>query len=195
MSLSLSARTRGGSGSRSPAVTGELAGTGEAAGSADALSTTAVSATGSGLAPETGLEVSTRSGGLEEMTRAGGLGESMRAGLAHGTGLGDSLCLGLGPRTGRGESILPALGRWVNNITTPTGHGEGGLTASFRERAGLKIIGLSEAMSTTRNLENILQQKEDIYFTKEAEEVKSARTAGGGEWEDLLAGVHGYNRG
>jgi hypothetical protein len=113
-------------------------------------------------------------------------------GLVHGTGLGDLLRSGLGPGSGRGESILPALGRWAKNITTPTGHGEGGLTAFFRERAGLKVTGLSESISTPRNLENILQQKEEVYFTKEAEEVKAVGTAGGGggEWEDLVAGVH-----
>jgi hypothetical protein len=112
----------------------------------------AVSDTGSCLVPETGLGVSTRSGGLGEMTRAGGLGKSMRSGLAHGNELGDSLRFGLGPGSGRGESILPALGRWATNITTPTGHGDGGLMTSFRERAGLKAMGLSDAMSTPRNL-------------------------------------------
>jgi hypothetical protein len=66
----------------------------------------------------------------------------MRSGLAHGTGIGDSLRSGLGPGSGRGESILPALGRWAKNITTPTGQGDGGLMASFRERAGLKVTGL-----------------------------------------------------
>jgi hypothetical protein len=35
----------------------------------------------------------------------------------------------------------------------------------------------------------------EVYFTKDAEEVKSVRTAGGGEWEDLVAGVHGYTHG
>jgi hypothetical protein len=50
-------------------------------------------------------------------------------------------------------------------------------------------------MSTPFNLENILKQKEEVYFTKEVEDVTSARTAGGGEWEDLMAGVHGYNHG
>jgi hypothetical protein len=127
--------------------------------------------------------------------RAGGLGESMWSCLAHGAGLGDSLPSGLGPGTGRGGSILPALGRWAKIITTPTGNGEGGLKASFRERAGLKFAGLSDALSTPRNLENILQQKEEVKFTKEVEEVKAARTAGGGEWEDLMARVHGYNYG
>jgi hypothetical protein len=94
----------------------------------------------------------------------------MRSGLAHGAGLGDSLRSGLGPGSGRGESILPALGRWAKNITTPTGQGDGGLTASFRERASLKATGLSDAMSTPRNLENVLQQKGDVYMTKEGEE-------------------------
>jgi hypothetical protein len=125
--------------------------------------------------------------------RVGGLGESMRSGLAHGTGLGDSLRSGLGSGSKRGESILPSLGRWAKHITPPTGHGEGGLMASFRERAGLKSTGLSDAMSTPHNLENVLQQKEEVYFTKEAEEEKAARKSG--EWEDLVAGVHGYNNG
>jgi hypothetical protein len=119
----------------------------------------------------------------------------MRLGLANGTGLGDSLRSGLGPGSGRGDSIIPALGRWAKTITTPTGNGEGGLTASFRERAGLKVTGLYDTMSNPRNLENILQQKEEVYFTKEVEDVKAARTSGGGEWEGLVAGVHGYNRG
>jgi hypothetical protein len=102
---------------------------------------------GSILATETGLGVSTRSGGLGETFRAGELGEYMQWSLAHGAGLGDSLRSGLVPVSGRGDSILPALGRWAQNITTPTGHGDGGLTASFRERAGLKAMGLSDAMS------------------------------------------------
>jgi hypothetical protein len=93
----------------------------------------------------------------------------MRSGLAHGTGLGDSLRLGLGPGSGRGESIIPELGRWDKHITTPTSHGDGGLTASFRKRAGLKVTGLSDAMSTPHNMENVLQQKGEIYMTKEAE--------------------------
>jgi hypothetical protein len=132
MPLSLSARMRGwGSGSQSPAGTGESAGTGSAAGAVDATGKTAVSDTGSGLVPETRLGVSIRSGGLGETMRAGELGEYMRSGLAHWTGLGDSLRSGLGPVTGRGESSLPVLGRWANTITTPTGNGEGGLMASF----------------------------------------------------------------
>jgi hypothetical protein len=94
------------------------------------------------MVPETGLRVSARSGGLGETMRAGGIGESMRSGLAHGTGRGDSLLLGLGSGSGRGESILPALGRWAKHITNPTGHGDGGLTASFRQRDGLKATGL-----------------------------------------------------
>jgi hypothetical protein len=150
---------------------------------------------GSSLAPETGLGVSTRSGGLGEMFRTGGLGESMRSSLAHGAGLGDSLRSGLGPGPGRGESILPALGRCANNITTTTGQGDGGLTASFRERAGLKVTGVSDAISTPRNHENVLEQKGDVYMTKEGEEENSARTSGGGEWEDVLGGIHGTNRG
>jgi hypothetical protein len=93
----------------------------------------------------------------------------MRSGPVHGNGLGDSLRLGLGPGYGRGGSILPSLGRWAKHITTPTSHGDGGLTASFHERAGLKVMGLSDAMSTPRNLENVLQQKGEIYMTKEAE--------------------------
>jgi hypothetical protein len=32
-------------------------------------------------------------------------------------------------------------------------------------------------------------------MTKEAEGEKSARTSGGGEWVDLVGGMHGYNRG
>jgi hypothetical protein len=130
---------RGGAGSRTPAAPGEAAGTGVTADVYDAPGTTAVSATRSSLAPETGIGVSTRSGGLGETIRAGGLGESMRSGLANGNGLGDSLRSGLGPGSGRGEPILPALGRWAKNITTPTSHGDGGLTASFRERDGLKV--------------------------------------------------------
>jgi hypothetical protein len=127
--------------------------------------------------------------------RAGGIGESMRSGLARVIGLGDSLRSGLGSRSARGESILPALGRWAKNTTTPTGHGDGGLTASFRERAGLKATGLSDAMSTPRNLENVLKQKGDVYLGKEVEGEKAARTSGGGEWVDLDGGMHGYNRG
>jgi hypothetical protein len=124
----------------------------------------------------------------------GGLGESMRSSLAHGSGLGDSLRSGVGPGSGRGESILPALGRWAKNITTPTGQGDGGLTASFRERAGLKATGISDAMSTLR-LENVIQQKGDVYTTKEGGEENSARTSGGGEWADVVGGIHGTNRG
>jgi hypothetical protein len=195
--MSLSARIwgGGGSGSRSPAVTGEAAKTGAAVGAADAPGTTAVSATGSGLVPKTGLGVSTRSGGLRETMRAGGLGKSMRSGQAHGNGLGDLLRLGIAPGTGRGESILQASGRWETTITTPTGNGEGGLMDSFRERAGLKVTGLYDAMSTPHNLENILQEKEELHFTKEVEDVKAARTAGGGEWEHLVARVYGYHHG
>jgi hypothetical protein len=76
------------------------------------------------------------------------------------------------------------LRRWAKNITTPTGHGECGLPASFRERYGLKATGLSNAILTQHNLENFLQQKEEVYCTKEAEEVRAVRTAGNkGEWE------------
>jgi hypothetical protein len=81
-------------------------------------------------------------------------------GSGPGTGLGDSTWSGLGPGTERGESILPVLGRWAKMMTNPTGNGEGGLAASFHERAGLKFTGLTDTMSTPRNLENILQQKE-----------------------------------
>jgi hypothetical protein len=114
------------------------------------------------MVPETGLGVQTRSGGLGETFWAGGLGESMRSGLARVTGHGDPLRSGLGSGSRRGESIPRALGRWAKHITTPTRKGDGGLTASFRERAGLKVMGLSDAMSTPRNLENVLQQKGDI---------------------------------
>jgi hypothetical protein len=151
---------------------------------------------GSSLAPETGLGVSTRPGGPSQAFRTGGLGETMRSGLAQGrAGLGDSFRSGLGPGSGRGESILPALGRLAKNITTPTGQGDGGLGASFRERAGPKATGLSDAMSTPRNLENVLQQKGQVYVTKEGEEENSAKTSGGGEWADVVGGVHGSNRG
>jgi hypothetical protein len=50
-------------------------------------------------------------------------------------------------------------------------------------------------MSTPRNLENVLQQKGQVYMTKEGEEGNSARTSGGGEWADVAGGVHGTNRG
>jgi hypothetical protein len=150
---------------------------------------------GSSLAPETGLGVSTRSGGLGEAFRTGGIGEYLRSGLAQGAGLGESFRSGLGPGSGRGESILPALGRWAKHITTPTGQGDGGLTASFRERARLKATGLSDVMSTPRNLEYVLQQKGQVYMTKEGEEGNSARTTGGGEWAGVVGGVHGTNRG
>jgi hypothetical protein len=149
----------------------------------------------SSLAPQTGIGVSTRSGGLGETFRTGGLGRSTRSSLAHGAGLGDSLRSGLCPGSGRGESILPSLGRWAKHITTPTGQGDGGLTASFRDRAGLKATGLSDAMSTPRNLENVLQQNGDVYTTKEGEEENSARTSGGGEWADVVGGIHGTNQG
>jgi hypothetical protein len=116
--------------------------------------------------------------------RAGGLGDSMRLVLAEGNGLGDSLRSGLGSGSGsgRGGSILSALGRWTKHITTLPGHGDGGLT------------GLSDAVSTPRNLENVLQQKGEVYMNKEAEGEKAARTSGGGEWADLVGGMHGYNR-
>jgi hypothetical protein len=127
--------------------------------------------------------------------RAGGLGESMWSGLAHDTVLGESLRSGLRSRSARGKSILPALGRWAKNITTPTGHGDGGLTASFRERAGMKATGLSDDMSTPRNLGNILQQKGEVYMGEEVEVEKTARKSGGGEWADLEGGMHGYNCG
>jgi hypothetical protein len=147
-------------GRRGLAATGEAAdGPGVAAVEANNTGTTIVSANISSLVPETGLGVSTRSGGLGETMRAGELGNSMLSGLAHGNGIGDSLRSGLWSGSARGESILPALGRWAKNITTPTGHGDGGLTASFSERDGLKVTGLSDAMSTPRNLENVLQQK------------------------------------
>jgi hypothetical protein len=56
--MSLSAIMRGGgAGMRSPASTGEAAGTGVESGAADAPGTTAVSATGSSLFPETGIGV------------------------------------------------------------------------------------------------------------------------------------------
>jgi hypothetical protein len=186
---------RVGASNRSPGATGEAAGTGVVTGAAGAPGTMAVSATGSSLVPETGLGVSTRSGGLGEMMRAGGLGESMRSGLAHGNGLSESLLSGLYSGSERGKSILPALWRWAKNITTPTGHGDGGLAASFRERAGLKAMGLSDAMSTPRNLENILQKKGEVYMNKEAEGEKAARTSGGSEWAYLVGGMHGYNLG
>jgi hypothetical protein len=44
------------------------------------------------------------------------------------------------------------------------GNGDGGLTASFRERAGLKGMGFSDAMSTSLSLDNIIQHKEDVSF-------------------------------
>jgi hypothetical protein len=119
----------------------------------------------------------------------------MRSGLAHGNGLGESLRSGLGTVSGRGESILPALGRSAKNITTLTVQGDGGLTESFHERAGLKVTGLSDTMSTPRNLENVLQQKGGIYMKKEAEGEKSGRTSGGGEWAYLVGGMHGLNCG
>jgi hypothetical protein len=150
---------------------------------------------GSSLAPDTGLGVSTRSGGLSEAFRTGGLGETMLSGLAQGAGLGDSFRSGLGLGSGRGESILPVLGRWAKNITTPTGQGDGSLTASFRERAGLKATGLSKAMSNPRNLENVLQPKGQVYVTKEGGEGNSARTLGGGELADVVGGVHGSSQG
>jgi hypothetical protein len=50
-------------------------------------------------------------------------------------------------------------------------------------------------MLTPRNLENVLQQKGDVYMTKEGEEENSARTSGGGEWADMVGGIHGINRG
>jgi hypothetical protein len=50
-------------------------------------------------------------------------------------------------------------------------------------------------MSTPRNLENVLQQKGQVYVTKEGEEGNSARTSGGGEWADVVGGVHGTHRG
>jgi hypothetical protein len=50
-------------------------------------------------------------------------------------------------------------------------------------------------MSTPRNLENVLQQKGDVYMTKEGEEENSTRTSGGGEWADVVGGIHGTNRG
>jgi hypothetical protein len=50
-------------------------------------------------------------------------------------------------------------------------------------------------MSTPRNLQNVLQQKGDVYMTKEREEENSARTSGGGEWADVVGGIHGTNRG
>jgi hypothetical protein len=80
-------------------------------------------------------------------------------------------------------------------MTTPTGNGEGALTSSFRERSGLKVTGITDTMSTPRNEENILQQKEAVSFNKEVEDFKSVMTAGGGEWEDFIVRVHGYNRG
>jgi hypothetical protein len=147
------------------------------------------------MVPETGLGVSTRPGGLGEEFRTVGLGETIRSGLAQGARLGDSFRSVLGPGSGRGESILPALGRWENNITTPTGQGDGGLTASFRERAGLEATGISDAMSTPSNLENVIQQKGQVYVTKEGEEGNSARTSGGGEWADVVGGVHETNQG
>jgi hypothetical protein len=147
------------------------------------------------MVPKTGITESTRSGGLGETMRVGGLGESMWLGLARGTGLGESLRSSLGSGSARGESILPALGRQAKNITTPTGHWDGCLTASFRERAGLKATGLSDAMSTPRNLEKVLQQKGEVYMGKEVEGEKAARTSGGGERADLEGGMHRYNRG
>jgi hypothetical protein len=231
MSLSLSARMRGGGDIRSPDACGEADGTGLAVGGTDAPGTTGAppirsslapetgrgvstrsgglgktfraegrigesmqsGLAGSSLAPETGIGVSTRSGGLGETFRAGGLGEYMRSSLAHGAGFGDSLRSGLGPVSGRGESILPALGRWTKNITTPTGQGNGGLTASFCERTGPKTMGLSDAMSTPHNLENFPQQKGDVYMTKEGEEENSASTSGGGEWADVVGRCGGRN--
>jgi hypothetical protein len=50
-------------------------------------------------------------------------------------------------------------------------------------------------MSTPRNLENVLQQKGYVYMTKEGEEENSARTSRGGEWADVVGGIHGTNRG
>jgi hypothetical protein len=50
-------------------------------------------------------------------------------------------------------------------------------------------------MSTPRNLENLLQQKGEIYMAKEAEGEQSAKKSGGGEWADLVGGMHGYNHG
>jgi hypothetical protein len=124
MSLSLSAIIRvGGVGSRSPAAPGEAAGTGVAVDGADDPGTAAVSATRSSMVPETGVGVSTRSGGLGETIRDGGLGESMRSGLAHGNGIEEPLRSGLGPGYGRGQSIFPALGGGLKTLPLPLSMG------------------------------------------------------------------------
>jgi hypothetical protein len=122
---------RGGAGSRSPAALVEAAGTGVAAGGTDAPGIPVIR---SSLAPETGLGVSTRSGGLGETFRAyGGLGESMRSGLAGSSlapetgigvstrsgglgetfrtgGLGESMRSSLAHSAGLGDSLLSGLG-------------------------------------------------------------------------------------
>jgi hypothetical protein len=50
-------------------------------------------------------------------------------------------------------------------------------------------------MSTPRNLENVLQQKEDVYMTKKGEEENSVRTPGGGEWAYMVGGIRVAYRG
>jgi hypothetical protein len=76
---------------------------------------------------------------------------------------------------------------------TPTGNGDGVLTASFHERAGLKGTRLSDAMSIQRKFENILQQKEEVSLSKGAADLEVMGTTCGGEWGDLIVRVRGLN--
>jgi hypothetical protein len=50
-------------------------------------------------------------------------------------------------------------------------------------------------MSTPRNLEGFLQQREEVSFSNEPVNLGTAGTEGGGEWEELGAGVHGFTHG
>jgi hypothetical protein len=95
----------------------------------------------------------------------------------------------------RSESLLPSLGWWAKNLATPTGIGKCGSQASLRESAAMRVTGLSDTMSTLRNLEDVLQQRQEASFSNEPVNADPAGRVGGGEWEELSVGVNGFNHG
>jgi hypothetical protein len=94
----------------------------------------------------------------------GEAGEGTDAGTVKGTAVPSTGSF-LGP--GRSESLITSLGWWANNLSTPTGNGEGGLQSYFRERSGMRVMGLSYAMYTPRNLEDFLHQREEVSLLNE----------------------------
>jgi hypothetical protein len=85
-----------------------------------------------------------------------------------------------------GESFLPNIGKWANNLGSPVvGQVQDHTPSSLLGKSGLRAWSLS--ISTPRQLEAFLQDREDINF--EQDEGVAAGNLGGGEWECKDVGV------